>query len=351
MKKSLAVALLAVLAAAGVGYLAGQSQVPMSSPAAPDGAADPERAQDATPATVGADTTAGVVVSARPLPPVGTPLAQIDAELRSRAAAGEAGAACRLASEHERCEMQRVHLRALTLQSDQLTTNIEAFRGPAEARERIVRSRERLAAPIRDTREAVALCDAVPALGPAGRARYWRQAALAGHVPAMRHYAIGNAFRWHDLLEAIPALQTYRQEAEELARRAATEGDAASAYALAMAYADSDGGHWRPFLAQVVTPDLTRALAWFSVLERHPEVTRLPADHPTARSVAHHLATLRAAATPVEIARATRLSQAVVTPSASTLPDTTTLRPDGGAGDIGPKDCDEAPSRSARTAS
>jgi len=40
-----------------------------------------------------------------------------------------------------------------------------------------------------------------------------------------------------------------------------------------------------------------------------------------------------------------------VTPSASTLPETTALRPDGGAGDIEPKDCDEAPFHPARTAS
>ena len=351
MKKLLACMAMAVLAAAGVGYLAGQWRDPSASPALPDAGAPLQSVQGAPSGTAERDMASAVTASVLPLPPVGTPLAQIHDELRRRAAAGEAGAACRLASEHERCEMERVHLRALAMQSDQLDMNLKAIREPAEARAHMAQARERLAAQIRGRSAAVAMCDAVTALGPADRARYWRQAALAGHLPSMRHYAIGNAFRWHDLMDAIPALQTYRQEAEGIARRAAMQGDASSAYALAMAYADSDGGHWRPFLAQMVTPDLTQALAWFSVLERHPEVTRLPSDHPTARSVAHHLATLRAAATPVETARATRLAQAVVTPSASTLPETTALRPDGGAGDIEPKDCDEAPFHPARTAS
>lgn len=170
----------------------------------------------------------------------------------------------------------------------------------------------------------------------------------------MRHDAIGNAFRWHDLMDALPALQTYRREAEGSARRAAMQGDAASAYASAMAYADSDDGHWRPFLAQAITPDLSQALAWFSVLARHPDIDKLPTGHPAARSISRHLATLQAAASPAETAQAARLAERVVIPAVSDPSAGAMIRPDGGAGDIAPDACAEdrfAGPESSRTTS
>lgn len=333
----------AVLLAGGGGYLAGRGH--RDAAPAQDAAAARENSQaGATAATqplTGRHTAAMRIDSAAALPAPGTPLVQIHDELVKRAAAGEARAACRLAAEHERCEMERVHLRALVAQQVQHENRAWHNGGPPpeEVQLHITQMREQQQRQIDDKQASVDQCDAAPPLSPDARARYWRQAALAGHLPSMRHYASGNGFRWHDLMDALPALQTYRREAEGIARRAAMQGDAASAYALAMAYADSDGGHWRPFLAQATTPDLTQALMWFSVLARHPDIARLPDGHPAALNVARQLATLQAAATPAESARAARLSEAVALPRAPSAQ--AQLRPDGGFDDIAPDACGE----------
>jgi len=358
MKPRLLVIAIAVLLAGGIGFLAGRGGSPAMPTQIPDEPTGSMPDGDTAAPAQAARDTAGVRSTDHtvPLPDVGTPLAQIHDTLVRRAAAGEARAACRLAAEHERCEMERVHLRSLGVQTQQLEDLVT--RGsdlqPDDAQRRLTQRREALEQQLRDKQASVAQCDAVAPLAPEARARYWRQAALAGHVPSMRHYAIGNAFRWHDLMDALPALQTYRRDAEGIASRAAMQGDAASAYALAMAYADSDGGHWRPFLAQAITPDLTQALAWFSVLARHPDIAKFPTDHPTARSIARHLATLQAAASPTETAQAARFAERVVIPAASDPSAGAMIRPDGGAGDIAPDACAEdrfAGPESSRTTS
>ncbi|MET0327607.1 MAG: hypothetical protein ABW163_02430 [Luteimonas sp.] len=342
MKQRIVLVAITVLVAGGIGILVGRAGQPAAAEASSDVASTPPEDGRTAPRTPASATTGrAVVATSAPLPPLDAPLAQIHGELRRRAAAGEAGAACRLAAEHERCEMERQHLRAVVSQVEHLdsATRRDRDRIPSEALQHRARMRTQVETQVREKTASVAQCDAAPPLSPEARARYWRQAALAGHVPAMRHYASGNGFRWHDLMDALPALQTYRREAEGIARRAALEGDAASAYALAMAYIDG-GGHWRSFLAQSVTPDLTQALAWFSVLSRHPAITRLPPEHPTARSVSQHLATLQAAASPSESAQADALARTAGIPAASSdEPTEMLLRPDGGIGDIAPIAC------------
>lgn len=333
----------AVVLAGGAGYLAGRGHPDATPVQDADAAHDRAQAgatQTRQPATGRATETTSIDPGAA-LPAPGTPLVQMHDELVRRAAAGEARAACRLASEHERCEMERVHLRTLVAQQAHHENRAwhNGATPPEDVQLHIAQMRDQQLRQIENRQASVDQCDAAPPLSPDGRARYWRQAALAGHLPSMRHYASGNSFRWHDLMDALPALQTYRREAEGIARRAAMQGDAASAYALAMAYADSDGGHWRPFLAQATTPDLTQALMWFSVLARHPDITRLPDGHPTALTIARQLATLQAAATPAETAQAARLSEAVALPHApSGLLD---LRLDGGFNDVAPEACTE----------
>ncbi|MDR7192093.1 hypothetical protein [Luteimonas terrae] len=344
--RTVLIAAAAVLFAGGVGYLAGRGGPLLSSGSGVTSAgADDDAHVVLTPDARGANAGATRVDRTAPLPEPGTPLPQIHDELVRRAAAGEARAACRLAAEHQRCEMERLNLRMLVIRNE----NNEAWasqhmQGQSEdAALHFAQMRAQAAQQIEDKRANVEQCDSAPTLAPEARARYWRQAALAGHVPSMRHYAIGNGFRWHDLMDALPALATYRREAEGIARRAAMHGDAASAYALAMAYADSDGGHWRPFLAQTVTPDVSQALAWFSVLSRHPDITSLPAGHPTAVVVARQLAALQAAATPAEATRAARQAQAVAIPDAGAgLTAQRMIRPDGGMDDLAPETCAES---------
>ncbi len=72
--------------------------------------------------------------------------------------------------------------------------------------------------------------------------RYWRSAALGGNVAAMRHYAVGNAFRMNDTLDNLDALRVYRSEAEAIAQRAVAAGDLITAMTLANAYSRTGGG-------------------------------------------------------------------------------------------------------------
>ena len=138
-------------------------------------------------------------------------------------------------------------------------------------------------------------CAGVPEPSPAEEVRYWRRAALGGHVPAMRHYALGNAFRPGALLALAPELEAYRQEAGHLAVRAAAAGDLAMIHALAHAYLPDDpAADWvprgsRPFLDQVVVADARKALEWLYVLQGHPDARRVSDGHPIRDLPARYL--------------------------------------------------------------
>ncbi|MCD9029057.1 hypothetical protein LDO26_12685 [Luteimonas sp. BDR2-5] len=305
-------------------------------------------ATDATPAA-GADTAPpSRIAQARaladtPLPPSDQPLRLIHDELVARAGRGDARAACRVAAEHERCDGQRQQLRALQGQdAQQQALRERAAELPQQARDAAgaaqARTRERIAA----LETAIRHCEGIAPADPATRARYWRQAALAGHVPSMRHYASGNAFRFHDLMDALPALQTYRGEAEAVATRAAAQGDVASMYALAVAYSDGGTGHFRTFLAQSVTPDLAQALAWYRLLDAHPDIRALPDADPRRRVIRDGAAGLAAAATADEDAAARRIAArfpGAATPGEAPAHQVGVFE-NGGMRDVGPEVCD-----------
>ncbi|MCD9007784.1 hypothetical protein LDO31_16410 [Luteimonas sp. XNQY3] len=292
--------------------------------------------------------------AALPLPPQDTPLALIHDDLAARAAAGDARAACRLAAEHERCETIGQQHRALLAHQRWMHQSARASRDGAAVTastsgqdpQQIL---QHVAEQIADHARVLQRCEGVTPVSPAQRAAYWRQAALADHVPSMRHYASGNAFRMHELMDMLPALRTYRGEAEAIARRAARQGDVATMHALAMAYANADDGSIRSFLAQAVTPDLVQALAWFTVLDAHPEIVALPAQDRLAQSIDRHLAELRAAATAEESTAAAREVEAL--PAAARgapVPDRAGRhRFFGGVQDLHVAACDDAPRQRA----
>lgn len=344
------IVLAAVLISGGVGYLTGLGVQPL-----PDGALP----NDMTSAVVDANSSDFVGTAATdtepalprvdaPLPEANAPLLHIHQALVQRAAAGDARAACRLAAEHERCETARADVRAFALEaaahSAFIARRTSQFPNASQRAAEMNAHLERL---IEEQHALAAACDAAPPLSPAARARYWRQAALAGHLPSMRHYAVGNGFRYHDLMDALPALETYRREAEAMALRAANAGDLVSAYELAMAYANVDGSRRRTFLAQTITPDLPRALGWFSVLARHPTVAGLPARHPIAANVARRHAELQSAATADEVAEADRLT-AMVQVREDAQADLALFAHGGAIRDIGPEACSSSEFAAAR---
>lgn len=345
MKHRIAWSVAIVVVAVGIGFLAGRGTsdaTPGDASAAAPGFAQVANA-DAIKAPVPVGRIRAAAATDAPLPDLDLPLLQIHDALRTRAAAGDARAACRLAAEHEACERHRIQVQAMDAHDAQLEAWIAGQPQPLEpAAQLLVEQRRAQLTDMRTQHDAARLrCEAAPVLSPGDRARYWRQAALAGHVPAMRHYASGNAFRLHDLMDALPALQTYRREAERVAMRAARGGDVASLYLMAMAYANVETGHWRPFLAQSVTPDLAKALALFSVLSRHPAITALPDGHPVADTVTRHHRELQTAATAEETAQAAREAASIrLLDSASN--SLQAPRPDGGMPDITTADCNEA---------
>lgn len=298
--------------AAGVGALALAWWHGSVRSGAAEAAPDPPRVHaPAAPvaADVGPAPSQAAAATSAPLPPLDAPLALVADALRRRASTGDAFAACRLVAEFERCrrlqfqtQMHQVNRQRMEARIDQVTeSQVEGFAQVlADMDEVLVRSREELAH-----------CEGVEAPDGGGRVRYWRQAALAGHPAALRHYAVGNAFRLDDLMGVVEDLSVYRREAETLARRAATAGDASVTYALALAYFPrgeanlaSAAAGFRPLLAQTIRPDPRESLVWFNALQRHPGVVDLPEAHPMRAAAAEAIAELARLLPPDEAAAA-----------------------------------------------
>ncbi|MCD7099869.1 hypothetical protein [Stenotrophomonas sp. MMGLT7] len=232
-----------------------------AAPAAVQDAAHPGEAATAAPAHPAGSRP---LPATAPLPASGTPLRLVFDDLKRRADNGEAPAACRLAAELEACEQVREEL---PMFEEQLRSHEAAMsdghdpQPDPQQRRQFADAMERHGKVLLGRLEQ---CDGVPRVGPAERAGYWRRAALAGHLPALSHYAVGNAFRLQDTLRLLPQLQVYRDEAERLALQAAAAGDVRTTLALAAAYSSQPGyGIRPPFLAQVVAADPVRALALY----------------------------------------------------------------------------------------
>ncbi|GAA3929631.1 hypothetical protein [Luteimonas lutimaris] len=182
----------------------------------------------ATGGAVAVDDRTGAAPDARPLPSTDLPLRRTLDQLKREAAQGDPRAACRLAMELDHCnslhESARVFERQASLRPQGMTQ--EDMRNHAALMERWADSLDRLSP----------RCDGVPLASSQERMRYWRAAALGGHVPAMTHYAIGIGFVRADTLKNLAALEAYRREAETMARRAAAAGDPLALFALIGAY-------------------------------------------------------------------------------------------------------------------
>lgn len=200
------------------------------------------------------------------LPGTDTPFHRVAAELERRAAEGEPAASCRLASEYLHCSRLPARRASMDRWLEQqqravgMVKDDKVAKGLTEAIDQQMRQRQT------DIDGLVAHCGTVAVPDAPEIARMWRKAALAGNPAAMKQYASGNAFRWNSMLEALPELAMYRQEAERIATVAASRGDMDLLLALAAGY-DPTATESRSMLAQVVRPDAARSLA----LYRHAE--------------------------------------------------------------------------------
>ncbi|ALN91198.1 hypothetical protein [Lysobacter gummosus] len=275
---------LIVLAASGAGMYYWGRHTAAEAPAAPNAAAADTGAQTAA-QRVGGAGASGPAASipryttgaARPLPSVDTPLRLILPELQRRAA-NEPAAACRLAAEMEYCDSLRQRLAGAESGVDNFERQLERMPQDTpqqrEQRKRMADSYQNMTDKLLTQSEH---CADVPTLSAEQRAGYWRRAALAGHPAAMRHYASGNAFRQQQLLDSLPALATYRGEAESIARTAAMRGDARMLASLAYAYSPRRDSMRRNFLGQAVKSDPVESLSLFLQL-----LDSLPPTQPDA---------------------------------------------------------------------
>lgn len=204
-----------------------------------------------------------------PLPALDLPFHETVSELEERAANGDGAAGCRLASGHLNCRslpLQRLEfddwLKAQNtrleiiqhLPPDQADTRLVEFEAELERREGALSLAEHH-------------CGNLAPPSPAAMADIWHRAARAGNRAAMKQYASGNAFRWDSLLEALPELATFRQEAPAMAWQLVHEGDVEMLAVLAIAHSPLPRRN-RWLLDQAVTPDAVTALALHRQLQQ-----------------------------------------------------------------------------------
>ena len=238
-------------------------------------------AAGATPGRAGPATTAGTAadrgqaasagagervepsaVPSGPLPAVGTPFRLTLDELQRRARAGDAAAMCRLAAEHADCVRIRASLAVTSMMLDVEQARIAAGQDGRDQPRRRSWTTERGEALLEESRH----CEGVPPITDRELVRQWRAAALAGSLPALEHYALGQAFEIRSLLSVLPELELYRRDAEAMAWRAVEAGSRTATRMLGMAYMpDAHESGFAPFLTQAVEPDAVEALAMLRV--------------------------------------------------------------------------------------
>lgn len=212
----------------------------------------PARTARAQPGTIAAPASV-------PLPALDAPLAETLDELRRRADAGDARAACRIAAELRRCELVGVQLSVAQRMEAQRPRMQKAMgdqndRNTQDYFKRMDRFNQ-------DALGTSAHCAGVTASDPKEQIRYWRQAALAGHLASLSMYASGNVFRMRNSLAMLSELEIYRHEAEAMAQRAALAGDAEALLALTRAYAPAEEEMFVDLISQATGPDVVEELA------------------------------------------------------------------------------------------
>lgn len=287
MKSRLQLALCAVLALLGAFWLGGMTRAPHRVDAMPAAGVPQFPAAGATDAvTVAAKATAPAVAPSAtaqtitaspaaisavtlPLPALDAPLASTIDTLRQRANAGDARAACRLAAELRKCELVDVQLAFAQQLEQQRQTSELPGNAQGSGRGRGRRADGPFAdAQYRDALAASEHCKGVAQSSPTEQLRYWRQAALQGHIPSMTMYASGNAFRQRNSLSQLQHLEVYRHEAESIARRAAFAGDTEALLALSMAYAPQQEQMQTSLLAQATGTNPVEELAMLLLAQK-----------------------------------------------------------------------------------
>lgn len=190
-----------------------------------------------------------------PLPPPGTPIAQIVDTLKTQADGGDSRAACRLAMELLRCQ-QLEQAKSMQWEGGPPDMQLEK-RGNLEMADRYAEMQIRT---IQLTKQCAVLDPALVAQASA----YLASAARAGEPEAMLRYALGthHGVGGLDFL-ADPDFDRWRRDAPGMLLRAAQAGRMDAVHALGYAYR-SDAAPY----AGLVPDDPVQAHAWDLVLSR-----------------------------------------------------------------------------------
>jgi hypothetical protein len=250
-KRSMVVGVMLLVGLAG-GIWYWVSSVPVSS----DAAEPFVRENSPTPSSVPA-THVGLNQE-QVLPPISVPLKDVLPELRKLAEGGNSRAQCRIAAEMQKCRRARIDM-----------AFSESYVRRAEARNSEADKKGGMMVIGQSSLESdLAHCDGVEEIDAVQVAQFWRRSALAGNREAMLRYATGNAFDMGSIVNLAGELQTYKNDAVAIARKAAAGGDGRAVIALASAYSPDSHIGAPTLLAQVTGIDVAQSLALFLYAER-----------------------------------------------------------------------------------
>lgn len=214
----------------------------IAAPAAPSGATAP---------------TAAALPVAEPLPPADTPVVDLLAALRERARRGDPSAACRLASELQRC------------QNAAIWSERSRYMEASAAREQSSERRESMVNWLARVEEETARSEKVCAgLADEDFAEAFAMQQMAAQArPELRPWAaINPALDPQNFLDDLEQWAEYRRTAQNWLETAAAEGDIAALVVLARIHANDSRPHMgNPPLRQ---PDDARYLLYARLLEQ-----------------------------------------------------------------------------------
>lgn len=284
------IVLLAAAVLAGIlGRFAGHSKasVPPKPPLGHAVTADPPSRTEGRTGTDASSTisSTAAAASAHALPPPGTALAPVFAQLAVRARAGDAAAASRLLADVLRCRQLAA--------SDPLPQG-----SPRDARAHLrllERQLERCAA-----REVCAGLDR----GQLAHPQQWAMLAAEAGDPDAREWIATGAFLQQPDVRALELVPRFREMGQEWLEEAAAQGRSNAIAVLAEGHLATPG--WGGVVDGVIQPDPVAGLAYLELLH-----TRHPGEAQQATRTARRIAHLRAALSPAQLAASLRLRDAL----------------------------------------
>jgi hypothetical protein len=228
------------------------------------------------------------------LPPKGTQLKSILAELKARAADGDADAAARLFSDLSTCaQVQRLSQMMPGMANNVLNNN-------AMNAQRQNRMLDMVQRDLDFTQDNAAMCAGLNSDDMASLVPATLQAAQTGDAQAANCYVGANLNNWPGLLDNPQWIQDYQSNALGLATSALQQGDWAMAQLMAQAY----NGNSRNMLNQVTGTNATQAYTYAMLMSLGQ-----PSGAQTSQRTTNNLNNLSSQLTPDQIQAANAQAQ------------------------------------------